>query len=132
MVENNMVDYFSVNESQVEAEVYRDTVSNGSPVFLVKIKLLEIGTYISGIRVQKSPKRPEDGLWVQLPAAKVGARYFKIIECAGSSPFLEIIERKAKEAVESYLGGKNNPFPTIQDTKGPDEEPPVNLDDIPF
>ena len=127
-----MADSFSVNEDYVEAEVYKETVSNGSPLFLVKIKLLEINTYISGIRVQKSPNRPEDGLWVQMPSLKVGPfKYVKIIECAGGSPFLEIVERKARETVESYLEGVEG-YPTIKDEAKPGDHEPINLDEIPF
>jgi hypothetical protein len=121
-----MADSFSVSEEYVEAEVYRETVSNGTPLFLVKIKLLEIGTYISGIRVQKSPKRPEDGLWVQMPSLKVAP--FKY---AGDSPFLDIVERKAVEAVESYLEGVEG-YPTIKDETKPVDDTPINLDEIPF
>jgi hypothetical protein len=126
-----MANNFSVSEEYVEAEVYRETESNGAKVFLVKIKLLEIGTFISGIRVQKSPKRPEDGLWVQMPAVKIGFQYKKIIECAGGSPFLEIVERKAIEAVESYLEGEEG-YPTIKDEAKPGDHEPINLDEIPF
>jgi hypothetical protein len=127
-----MADSFSVNEEYVEAEVYRETVSNGTPLFLVKIKLLEIGTFISGIRVQKSPKRPEDGLWVQMPSLKVAPfKYVKIIECSGDSPFLEIVQRKAIEAVESYLEGVEG-YPTIKDEAKPVDDTPINLDEIPF
>jgi hypothetical protein len=126
-----MANNFSVSEEYVEAEVYRETESNGAKVFLVKIKLLEIGTFISGIRVQKSPKRPEDGLWVQMPAVKIGFQYKKIIECAGGSPFLEIVERKAIEAVESYLEGVEA-FPTIKDEAKPVDDKPINLDELPF
>lgn len=128
--DKGMADSFSVNEDYVEAEVYRETVSNGTPLFLVKIKLLEIETYISGIRVQKSPKRPEDGLWVQMPASKVGFKYIKVIECAGGSPFFEIIERKAREAVEQYLEGIET-YPTIKDEEV-EVSKPFSLDDIPF
>ena len=124
-------DSFSVSEEYVEAEVYRETVSNGTPLFLVKIKLLEIGVFISGVRVQKSPKRPEEGLWVQMPAVKIGFKYMKIIECAGGSPFFVIVERKAREAVEQYLEGLES-YPTIKDEGKPEDEKPFNLDDIPF
>ena len=129
--DKSMADSFSVNEEYVEAEVYRETESKGIPLFLVKIKLLEIGTYISGIRVQKSPKRPEDGLWVQMPATKVGFKYIKVIECAGGSPFFEIVERKAREAVEQYLEGLES-YPTIKDEAKPDDDEPINLDELPF
>jgi hypothetical protein len=105
---------FSVSEDYIEADVYKETVINGKPVFLVKIKFLDIQTYISGIRVQESPTRPEDGLWVQMPAIKVGMGYKKIIECANGSPFFEMIERHARLAVEEHIG-KGEPYPTIKD-----------------
>lgn len=128
-----MADGFFVNEEYAEAEVYRETETNGAKVFLVKVKLVDIGAYISGIRVQKSPKRPEDGLWVQMPAVKIGFKYMKIIECAGGSPFFELIERKARQAVDSYLVDEPN-YPTIKDevANKPADDMPINLDDIPF
>jgi hypothetical protein len=130
-----MADYFSVNENLVEAEVYRETVINGTPVFLVKVKMLEIGTYISGIRVQESPNRPQDGLWVQMPSSKVGYKYIRIIECSSNSPFFEIVERKARQAVEQYIGGKDKPYPTIKDEElvsAKVDDGRIDLDDIPF
>jgi hypothetical protein len=120
-----VADSFSISEDFIEAEVYKDTVINGTPAFLVKIKFLDIQTYISGIRVQESPNRPEDGLWVQMPAVKVGYRYSKIIECANGSPFFKLIEKHARIAVEEYIGGKSEPYPTIKDE-------PIDLDRIPF
>lgn len=136
--DKSMADSFSISEEYVEAEVYKETESSGVKVFLVKIKFLEIQTYISGIRVQKSPKRPEDGLWVQMPAVKIGFQYKKIIECAGGSPFLEIVERKAIQAVEDYIGGTDAPFPTISVTADTAFDEALksftkqDIDDIPF
>ncbi len=130
-----MATNFTVNEEYVEAEVYHETVSGSVPVYLVKAKLLEIGVYISGIRVQESPKRPEDGWWVQMPAVKIGWQWKKTIECEGGSPFLEIVERKARQAVDSYLEGiKQYPriAPDIKLANNHEEDKPISLDDIPF
>jgi hypothetical protein len=125
-----MADNFIVHEEYVEAEVYKTTESNGKPLYLVKIKLLEIGVFIIGIRVSESPNRPEDGLWVQMPAMRVG-KWINIIECTSDSPFLEIVKRKAIEAVESCSGGKDS-SPTIKDQVVPDDGSPISLDHIPF
>lgn len=123
--------YFSVSEDYVEAEVYRETNVNGSKVYLVKVSLLEISTYITGIRVQESLRTPGESWWVQMPSIKVGAKYVKIIECGGDSVFREIIERKAEEAVKKYLT-EGNLF-AVKEVKPRDE--PKRFDpllDIPF
>ena len=126
---------FTVNEEYVEAEVYMETVSGSAPVYLVKVKFPEIGVYISGIRVQESPKRPEAGLWVQMPAAKVGLQWKKQIECENGSPFFEIVERKSRQAVDDYLEGEKQ-YPRIkkdiESTKHFGDDEPINLEDIPF
>lgn len=129
-----MAESFTVNEEYVEAEVYLETVSGSVPTYLVKVKFPEIGVYISGIRVQESPKRPEDGWWVQMPAVKIGFQWKKTIECEGGSPFFEIVQSKSRQAVDSYLEGIKK-YPRIAPDIKPDtgaEDKPINLDDIPF
>ncbi|HUB94078.1 MAG TPA: hypothetical protein VMB52_06265 [Verrucomicrobiae bacterium] len=93
---------FTVNEDSVEAEVYVTTGTPDTPVYLVKVSFWEIGVYINGIRVQESPKFPDRGLWVQLPGFNVKGRFYKTIECSKDSPFFELVNRKAQEAVEKY------------------------------
>lgn len=115
---------FTVNDEYVEAEVYKETTVKGVVVFLVKVKFLEIGLYINSIRVQESPKFPERGMWVQLPVSTGGGRYYKVMECDGSSPFLEMVTRKSQRAVKDYLAsGSSN------DTES---DGSIDLDKIPF
>lgn len=125
-----MAKNFSIDEDYVEAEVYRETDINGSKVYLVKVSLIEISTYITGIRVQGSLRNPGESWWVQMPSIRVGAKYVKIIECGGSSIFREIIERKAEEAVKKYLA-EGNLF-AVKDVKLRETPEPIDLSDVPF
>jgi hypothetical protein len=127
------MDSFTANNDYVEAEVYKET--GNPPVWLVKVKFLEAGLYINGIRVQDSLKYPGE-LWVQLPAYKVGFRWQQPIECDKSAPFWKMVEDKACEAVKNYRDFSD--APAADTPPGPtyhsDEESSGNnwLNDMPF
>ena len=127
-----MADSFTVNDEYVEAEVYKETMVKGAPVYLVKVKFLDVGIYLTGIRVQESPKFPERGWWVQLPASYSGFRYYQVIECDGASPFLEMVTRHSSEAVDDYIGGRSKSVPTMKGGGKSGFSEPINLDDISF
>jgi hypothetical protein len=93
-------------------------------VFYVKLSLLEIGMYISGITVKKSPKY--GGWWVQMPYFKdrTGSAK-KYIEFDQESSARETIERLCIKAVEEKVTSSNSYNDTLPNNE--DFDRPVDF-----
>lgn len=97
-----------LDDKNVRAEVYKKA-DNG--VYYVKIKILDLGMYISGITVRKSHKDPDGPLWVQMPY--YGPKFSKYIEWDGSDNATKnLFELRARTAVE-YYENKDRKVPNI-------------------
>jgi hypothetical protein len=108
----------TLNEEDITAEVYHQ--SNG--VYYIKVELL--GMYISGITARISPKFPEKGLWVQMPAYLMSGSWKKYIEFSKLSPLKFVIEDKCKKAVEQTTTQPNETdtvyIPTDEELNNPE------------
>jgi len=97
-----------IDESFAEAEVYKDIVTKShNHMYLVKVSLVDVGMYITGITAQPSPQRPEDGLWVQPPRyqPRKGGKWVIPAEFDTGKPLWQLIETIVRKAVEKYTGG---------------------------
>jgi hypothetical protein len=100
----------TIDESYAEAEVYKDILTrNHTHMYLVKVSLVDVGMYMTGITVQPSPKRPEDGLWVQPPRyqPRKGGKWVTPVELDTSKPLWQLVEKLARKAVADYTGHKD-------------------------
>ena len=129
-----------INEEYVEADCYMSSVTKaGNTVYMVKISFTEIGLYMSGITVQNSIKFPDKGLWVQPPHYSARGKWVWPIEYSRGSPFRELVESHALEAVSKYQETANDieqPRTKKNDTvlSGAELEEamskPITLDDV--
>lgn len=86
-----------VLEKQMRAEAYFEK----DGVYYVKAKLW--GMAISGITVR--PSKKYDELWVQMPMFKAGGQFRRYVEFdkdENGETFKDVIETKARLAVEAY------------------------------
>ena len=85
--------------TNAKADVYVGKVG----VYYIKISMRDIGMYISGITVKKSPKY--DDWWVQMPYYKdyKSNKTKRYIEFDQESPMRIAIERLCIEAVEKKI-----------------------------
>jgi hypothetical protein len=103
----------SIDESYAEAEVYKDILTKKhTHMYLVKVSLVDVGMYITGITVQPSPKRPEDGLWVQPPRyqPKKGGKWVTPAEFDTSKSLWQLIEKTVLKAVQDFTGNKDEVY----------------------
>ncbi len=93
-----------IDEEYADAEVRSDFLNRKTHthMYSVKVSFTDIGFYINGITVEPSPKKPEEGLWVQLPRYKAAGKYRWPLEMSKSSPLWKLIERISRKAVEDY------------------------------
>jgi hypothetical protein len=104
-------DLITIDETYAEAEVYKDILTKShTHMYLVKVSLVDVGMYMTGITVQPSPKRPEDGLWVQPPRyqPRKGGKWVTPVELDTNKPLWELIEKMARKAVADYTGGSKD------------------------
>jgi hypothetical protein len=83
--------------SDMEAEVY---TKNDKGVYYVKVSFPSVGMYINSITVRPSSKYP-GGLWVQMPAIKLG-RWIHVIEFKNGSQLQDLIRDAALRAVDAH------------------------------
>lgn len=87
------------NDRVITAKVY---YTNASGVHYLKLKMF--GMYISDITVQKSPKYPEKGPYIQMPKfRKADGSYKKIIEFQNDDELYKHIKEVCIKAVEDHL-----------------------------
>ena len=114
----------TIDEQFIEAEIYKQIPTKSGPMYLAKISFIDIGLYISGITIRKSPKEPDEW-WVQLPAYRGGNKWINPFEVDQSKPFWVILQDKVLATLKQYL--QDDEVVTDFDT-----DKPINLDDIPF
>jgi hypothetical protein len=85
--------------NKIKAKVY--TEKNG--VFYVKVELPDLGIFINSFKVQESPKRPQDGLWVQEPKFCIKTKWVAPIEFDKSGQVWKTIENVCRKAVEDKV-----------------------------
>lgn len=93
-----------VLEKQMRAEAYFEK----DGVHYVKAKLW--GMAISGITVR--PSKKYDELWVQMPMFKAGGKFRRYVEFdkdENGETFKDVIETKARLAVEAYREASISP-----------------------
>ena len=110
----------------MQAGIYAEN----SGTYYVKISIHDIGMYISGITVKKSPKY--GGWWVQMPYFKnyKTGKTQRYIEFDQESPIRLLIERICIEAAEEkalITRASDDILPTDDDL-----EKPLDLSKIPF
>jgi hypothetical protein len=98
------------------------------------------GLYISGIKVSKSMRSPNQ-LWIQMPAYKKGKQWKRYIEAANDSPLAQkiysAIEEKAKplimeESVDIQHSDTLMPNRKADVVLDDISDEPIDLNDIPF
>lgn len=114
----------------IEAEVFAEKES----IYYVKISLLELGMYISGITVRLSPKY--SGWWVQMPYywnTRSGATK-RYVEYSKQSVIKPIIEQECIAAVEHYQAKEEAALERRQSSSidVDNQSTAINLSDIPF
>jgi hypothetical protein len=111
-----------IDEESIETSVYYS--SNDGGFHYVKFFFPTLGLYIDSFSVQKSPKHPEKGLWVQPPAIPNNGRFIKPMEfLKDSSALWTVLEAKARQAVEEKIG------PTLTDEDFSQESIEKGLDE---
>jgi hypothetical protein len=108
-----------------------DVYTEKSGTYYVKISIRDIGLYISGITVKKSPKYGD--WWVQMPYYKdyKTGKTKRYIEFDQESPVRLAIEKLSIEAVEATVGTNATNYKDITPTDDDLSKPP-NLSHIPF
>ncbi len=101
----------TVDEAYAEAEVYKDILTrNHTHMYLVKVSLVDVGMYITGITAQPSPKRPEDGLWIQPPRyqPRKGGKWVTPVEFDTNKPLWQLVEKVVTRAIKDYTGNQKD------------------------
>lgn len=92
-----------IDDTQVTADVhYADPKKER---YYVRITFEGIGLYINSFSVM--PSKRDDLMWVQQPKFRTGSRYMSHAEFDKSSELWQIIEYKAREAVDNYKADNN-------------------------
>ena len=91
------------------------------------------GMYISDITARESIKKPQEGLWIQMPAfRRDDGTYKKIIEFPNNNDIFKHIEKICRKAVEDYIDSTQqlSVDDFIIDELAPQDEYEKGLDDV--
>ena len=84
---------------------------------LHRVEVSFFGMAITNIQVKQSPKHPELGKWVDMPAYKAGEGWKKVVRFEKDSPLLSSVEAAARKAAEEYgTVDKTKPTPPTEMT----------------